>query len=99
VQKFDELFEDPQYVIMPPAAQQKKEKKFSKWVVVLSLILVLCFYGVVFWFIWLGYHIPDSVIYSFTGLFGVELSALAWRTGIEAREKQRTERVKYYERG
>jgi len=51
--------------------------KFSKGVVIFSVVAVLVFTAVTFFFVWHGRYIPDSIVYSFYGMFGVELSALA----------------------
>ncbi len=63
----------------------KKEKQFSKTIVVFSLITVLVFTGIILFFYWNMRQVPDSVIYSFYALFGVELASLA---GIKKKEEE-----------
>jgi len=57
--------------------------KFSKVIVVLSFITVLTYTAVHLYFSWHDKFIPDSLTYSFYGMFAVELSALA---GIKIKE-------------
>lgn len=59
-------------------------KKFSKFIVTLSILLIVTYTAAVLWFVWQGLYVPDSLTYSFFGAFAVELSAVA---GIKIKEK------------
>jgi len=101
-QEFDELFPKQDYIPIPSSSfpRTKKKKSFSKVIVILSVMTVMGYTAVHLYFSWNGIHIPEALTYSFFGMFGVELSALAWRTGIEAKEEYKTqqESIKYYEK-
>ena len=72
--QFEEVF--PKY--QPRSLNHERESDdFSKRVVIFSFVVVLLFYATCFYFIWHGRFIPDSMIYSFTSLFGVELGYVA----------------------
>ncbi len=63
----------------------RHNKKFSKKIVVLSILTVIAYTGIVLYLSWHGRHVPDSLTYSFFGVFGIELSALA---GIKIKENK-----------
>ena len=60
------------------------KNRFSKLIVLLSILTVISYIIAVFLMIIEGYHVPDSLTYSVFGMFGVELSALA---GIKIKDK------------
>ena len=70
-------------------------KKFSKFIVTLSILILLAYTSAVLWFVWQGLYVPDSLTYSFFGAFAVELSAVA---GIKIKEKvvQRDQRNEFF---
>lgn len=72
-----------------------KNIRFSKFIVVLSILTLLAYTIAVLVFYWHGKQVPDSLKYSFFGAFAVELSALAWRTKTESK-KQTKEENKFY---
>ena len=57
--------------------------KFSKIIVAISILSILVYTSIVLYFSWYDKFIPDSLTYSFYGVFGIELSALA---GIRIKE-------------
>jgi len=61
----------------------RNRKKFSKRIVMLSIMTILLYTAVVLYFNWHGKFVPDSLTYSFFAAFSVELSALA---GIRIKE-------------
>jgi len=70
-------------------------KRFSKFIVTLSILLIVTYTVAVLWFVWQGLHVPDSLTYSFFAAFAVELSAVA---GIKIKEKvvQRDQRNEFF---
>ncbi len=62
----------------------RRKGQFSKLIVLLSILTVISYTVATFMMIIEGYHVPDSLTYSFFGAFAVELSALA---GIKVRDK------------
>jgi hypothetical protein len=79
--EFNEVF--PAY--QPRLQPRNDSDDFSKQVVIFSFAVVLLFYAICFFFIWHERFIPDSMIYSFTSLFGVELGYIA---GIKIKKQQ-----------
>ncbi len=70
----------------PRSSKQIKPKsRFSKIIVVLSILTILAYTSVVLFFVWHDRYVPDSLTYSFFAAFAVELSALA---GIKVKDKQ-----------
>ncbi len=61
------------------------KSKFSKFIVALSILSIWMYTATVIYCIWHGKVVPDSLTYSFYGVFGVELSVLA---GIKIKEKR-----------
>jgi len=57
--------------------------KFSKFIVIFSVLTVLAYTAVALYFTWHDKYIPDALTYSFFAMFAVELSALA---GIKIKE-------------
>jgi hypothetical protein len=79
---FDELFDDE------PAAgnfiegqvvevNSDDSYKFSKKIVIFSMVTVLIFFTVAMYFVWHGRVVPDEIVRQFSRIFGIELSALA----------------------
>ncbi len=66
--------------------QIQPKSRFSKFIVVLSILTILAYTATVLYFAWHNVFVPDSLTYSFYGAFAVELSALA---GIEIKSKVR----------
>ena len=64
---------------------EKHNKKFSKRIVILSILSVLIYTAIVLYFSWYEHTVPDSLTYSFYGVFGIELGALA---GIKIKESK-----------
>lgn len=60
------------------------KSKFSKKIVIVSIITVLLYTGAVLYFVWHDKFVPDSLTYSFFAMFAVELSALA---GIKIKDR------------
>ena len=54
-----------------------EDGRFSKKIVILSLVTIYIFTAIVFYFSWHGKVVPDSLIYSFFGAMSVELGSLA----------------------
>lgn len=71
--------------VYQPRSKPPKSGKFSKWIVVVSILTILAYTGAVMYFVWHDKFVPDSLIYSFFAAFAVELSAMA---GIKIKEKQ-----------
>ncbi len=67
----------PEYIAVRYRAKHTKDSRFSKWIVVLSVLLVLVYTAVYLYFVWEGKYIPAELTYSFFATFSVELSALA----------------------
>jgi len=66
-----------------------EEGKFSKLIVIVSILTMLAYTATVLFFSWHDKFVPDSLTYSFFGAFAVELSALA---GIKVKERQNFDR-------
>ncbi len=64
---------------------KKPKSKFSKFIVVISILTILAYTATALYFTWYGKYIPDSLTYSFFAAFAVELSALA---GIRIKENK-----------
>ena len=60
-----------------PESNPEKKHHFSKGIVVFSIVTILIFFTVTMYFTWHGRFVPDSVVNSFTRIFGIELGALA----------------------
>ena len=63
----------------------RHNKKFSKRIVVLSILTVIAYTGIVLYLSWHGRLVPDSLTYSFFGAMSIELTALA---GIKIKESK-----------
>jgi|GEM_PF-5155485 len=64
--------------------EMRMKSRFSKLIVLLSVLTLISYTVAVFVLIIEGYHVPDSLTYSFFGAFTVELTALA---GIKIKDK------------
>ena len=73
-------------------------KKFSKTVVVFSILTILSFTISVLFLSWMMIPVPDSLIYAFFGFFGAEMLALAGIRGKEISYIRREERDEREER-
>ena len=78
---FDDIF--PEEARRIALSNLPRKKDFSKFIVVLSILTILAYTVTALYFVWHEKFIPDSLTYSFYGVFGVELSALA---GIKIKE-------------
>lgn len=72
-----------------PRSMPPKDGKFSKWIVVLSILTMLAYTATALFFSWHDKFVPNSLTYSFFGAFAVELSAVA---GIRIKERQNFDR-------
>lgn len=59
---------------------KRRRGEFSKLVIMLSYLILLCSMVVMFWCFLNGVYIPDAFIYAVFGFFGTEMVAVAWRT-------------------
>ena len=71
--------------VMREQGEDNKPIRFSKVIVVFSILTVLGFTIATFYMYWHTRYIPDSLIYSFYAFFGTEMLALA---GIRKKETE-----------
>ena len=60
-----------------PRSKPPKDGRFSKVIVVFSILTILAYTAAVLYCTWYGRYVPDSLTYSFFAAFSIELSALA----------------------
>ena len=54
--------------------------KFSKFIVVLSIVSIYLYTATVLIFCWFGKFVPSELTVAYYSFFAVEMMALAWRT-------------------
>lgn len=54
--------------------------KFSKFIVVLSIVSIYLYTATVFIFSWFGKFVPSELTVAYYSFFAVEMMALAWKT-------------------
>ena len=69
----------------PRIKRKEVSGRFSKKIVIVSILTILAYTATVLYFTWYGRYVPDSLTYSFFAAFSVELSALA---GIRIKENK-----------
>ncbi len=61
----------------------KNRNRFSKYIVILSILTLLVYAGLVLYFYWHGRMVPSELTYSMFAFFGTEMVALAYINGKE----------------
>jgi hypothetical protein len=54
--------------------------KFSKFIVVLSIVSIYVYTATVLMFAWFGKFVPSELTVAYYSFFAVEMMALAWKT-------------------
>ena len=54
--------------------------KFSKFIVVLTILSIYAYTGTVLLFCWFGKFVPSELTVAYYSFFAVEMMALAWKT-------------------
>ena len=54
--------------------------KFSKFIVVLSIVSIYAYTATVLMFCWFGKFVPSELTVAYYSFFAVEMMALAWKT-------------------